>query len=185
MATIKDLIYDARGNGRNMSEFARDIGISASQLYRIAASDFSRPVRSDTLLSIAECKAEGSVVTFEKLVECVGTNFVGQNKRGRLLNVLKINHNIDNVDPLETELLCDITVREALIRTVEGFGEIDSEPPEVIRAWIDSTKSYLFDSEDISIEYFNDKGPYGGAVAKITRFYEDGTEVSIKLIQAP
>ena len=72
--TIKELIFAGKGDQRNMKQFAKQIGISSSALYRISDGDFRKPLSEDVLRSIADNSVPGSGVTIEKLR--IASNFI-------------------------------------------------------------------------------------------------------------
>ena len=67
--TLKELIYAARGDHRNMKEFAVELGMSPAKLYKIADGDIRKAPPDADLQIIANKAVPGSGVTYELLKE--------------------------------------------------------------------------------------------------------------------
>ena len=65
---LKELILEGRGSNRNMEEYAKAIGISVAALYRIMNGKIKRSLTDKVLHAIADNAAEGSNVTYERVL---------------------------------------------------------------------------------------------------------------------
>jgi len=77
--SLRSLIYSAKGEHRNMKQFAEEIGMSPAKLYRIADGDLRRPISDDDLKKIVDCAVDGSDVRFEDLKDAVNNLIASRN----------------------------------------------------------------------------------------------------------
>lgn len=69
---LAKLVEEAKGKDRSIRKFAQDVGVNASTISRILNQKITNHVDEKILKSISENSAEGSNVTFDKLMEANG-----------------------------------------------------------------------------------------------------------------